>query len=297
MKICLIVAFILFVSTNVLFAQTSDLVRIEYTGIPQVDSKNSINRFRAFVNFPIKLGWDGYYLIPGVEYRNFDLDIKDPVPFEKHDMGQFQMFRASLAIVVKLKNHWNFALRSGAEVASNFEENSIQRNDLNFTGSVYFIKDRSGDDFEKASRLILGLNYSTNAGRPFPLPIVNYYHEFKPNWSYSVGTPKSNLKYNWNDKNAVQAFVTLDGFFSNIQNNRVVNYSDGTTASADNISMTLILGGLGYEHSFTKHIIYYGYAGHTLYNQIRLRDTDRNNLYKLNEKNTFYVRTGIKFKL
>lgn len=280
-----------------LLSQTTDLARIEYTFIPQSKSDNSINRFRAFVNLPIKLGWEGGYLIPGIEYRNFDLDIEDPVPFDIDKLGKFQMFRAALAFTFKFENNWYFAIKGGAELASNFEENSITKNDVNFTGAVFFVNDKSGDSYKTPSRFIIGLNYSTNAGRPFPIPIINYFRKFDPNWSYSLGSPKTNLKYFWNDKNSIQAFVTLDGFFSNIQKNREVHYGDDSTASADNISMTMILGGIGYEYNITKHLLFYAYAGRTIYNEIRLRDTERTNLYVLNDENTFYLRTGIKFKI
>lgn len=279
------------------YAQTTDLARIEYTYLPQTNSDNSINRFRAFINFPIELGWDGHYLVPGVEYRNFDLDIKDPVPFDIDQLGKFQLFRASVGYTFKLKNKWRFAAKLGAELASNFSESRIHNNDINFTGAVFMIQDKTGDGYEKPSRLIVGLNYSTNAGRPFPLPILNYFKQFQPKWSYSLGSPKTNIKYQVSDKSAIQSFITLDGFYSNIQNNRDVFNEDGSTSSASNISMTSVLGGIGYEYAFTKHLLYYGYFGHTFYHQIRLRDTDRNTLYRLNDDNTFYLRTGIKFKL
>ncbi len=297
-----IVTYSLFVLIGMLFSmpsysQTTDLGRIEYTFLPQSNSKNSINRFRAFVNYPIKLKWDESYLIPGVEYRNFDLDIKDPVPFDIDHMGKFEMFRASLAVTFKMGKDWRFAVKGGAELASNFERSSITQHDVNFTGAVFLVRSKSGEENQKPSRFIIGLNYSTNAGRPFPIPIINYYKKFHPNWSYSIGSPKTNLKYFWNAKNNIQGFITLDGFYSNIQNNRSVLYPDGSSASADNISMTIVLGGLGYEHNFTKHLVFYAYGGRTFYNEIRLRDTKLNNLYVLNEENTFYIRTGIKFKL
>ena len=279
------------------YSQETDLARVEYTYIPQVNSKNSINRFRTFVNLPLKLGWEGCYLIPGFEYRNLDMDINDAVPFEKNGMGRFETLRGSISAVFKMKNNWIIAIRTGGELASNFEESTIGNNDINFTGAVYFIKDRTGTKFKTPSRLIVGVNYSTNAGRPFPLPIFNYYRKFQPDWSYSLGTPKSNLKYFIHKKHVIQLYATLDGFFSNIQKNRTITYPDGSTAVAENISMTMVLGGLGYEYYISKHILFYLYGGWSFYNEIRLRDTDLNNLYVLNDENTFYLRSGIKIKI
>ncbi|MCH9661410.1 MAG: hypothetical protein K0U54_10925 [Bacteroidetes bacterium] len=277
-------------------AQDSDLARIEYTYIPQTDSENSISRFRGLINFPIRLNWDGSYLVAGFEYRNLDLDFEDPVPFSVDELGKFQLFRTTLAYTFKLKNDWRFAAKVGAEANSNFETGKITNDDTNFTGALFLIKSRSGDTVAKPSRLILGLNYTTNAGRPFPIPIVNYYKKFHPNWSYSVGTPKTNLKHFWKKKHSVQAYVTVDGFFSNIQNNLEVPLQNGS-ATAENISMTMIFGGLGYEYFFSKHLLFYAYGGYSFYNEIRLRDEKRNSLFKINERNTYYLRTGIKFKI
>ena len=284
-------------SLNGLSAQETDIARIEYTYIPQSGSDNTINRFRGFVNFPIQMGWEGSYLIPGIEYRNIDLDIEDKVPFDISKLERFQMFRVSLGYTFKISPDWRIGVKAGAEIASNFESRSISNHDVRFTGAGYFIKDRSADSVAKPWRLIIGLQYSTNAGRPFPLPVVNYYKKFHPDWSYSVGTPKTNLKYSFAKKQAIQGFITVDGLFSNIQNNLVVPGENNTQRVADNISMTVILGGLGYEYFFSEHILFYFYGGYTGFNEIRLRDDKRNNVYTLNSDNTVYIRTGFKLKI
>ena len=277
--------------------QTTDLLRAEWTRVPQVDSDNSISRVRAFINFPIPLSWEGSYLIPGFEYRHITLDIDDPVPFDANDAKTFQMFRATMAYTFKVKNDWRFAARAGIELASNFERADFVGRDLRFSGSVFAVKDRTGENVEKPNRWIIGLQYSTNQGRPFPLPIINYYREFTPSWSYSLGTPKTNIKHKLNEKNSLQLYISLDGFFSNLQNNRVVTFSDGSTAIADNISMTQVLTGIGYEYNFTGNFFFYTYVAYTLYNELRLRDENRNNVFNLNENNTGYFRTGIKYKI
>jgi len=287
------------IGANSCFAQLTDLARLEYTYIPQGNSDNVVTRFRVFANYPIQLGWEGSFLIPGVEYRNLNFDIDDPMPFDLATLGSFQSFRASLAYTFKMKRNWRFGAKVGLEVASNFEESTVESRDMRFSGEIYMIKDRTGDEFEKPNRLILGLQYSTNAGRPFPIPIINYFRRFHPDWSYSLGSPKTNLKHTFGttQKHSLQSYVTLDGFFSNIQNDLVITNPDNSITTADNISMTIILGGLGYEYSFTKHLLFYFYGGHTIFNEIRLRDRSRNNLFTINEENTFYLRSGIKFKI
>lgn len=279
-----------------LSAQSTDLARIEYTYFPQTESDNSFRRFRTFANFPIRLGGEGSYLVPGIEYENINFKFKDETPFgNKEELDRYQSFTLSLGYTFRMGNDWRFAATAGGLLASNFEAGKAISDDLLFTGSVFFIKDKTGEgEAVKPWRLIMGLHYSTTSGYPFPLPVINYYREFSPNWSYSAGVPKSNIKYSFSEKHHLQAFATLDGFFANIQDNRTL---DTTGQVAENISMTIVLGGLGYEYNFTKHLVYYLYAGHTLMNDIRLRDGNRDDVYIINETNTFYGRTGLKFKI
>jgi hypothetical protein len=279
-------------------AQSTDLARIEYTYFPQKNSDNSFRRFRAIAAYPIQLKKEGSYLVLGLEYRNVHFKYKDPEPFETQDLDRFKSFTATLGYTALMKNDWRFGTQGGVKVASNFTEDYINSDDLIYTGAFFFIKSKEDEDMIRKWRLILGLQYSTTTGFPFPLPIVNYYKKWHENWSYTLGIPKSNLKYYFNEKHTLQAFVTLDGFFANVQKN-----FDATPENiqndniVDNISMTIVLSGLEYEYSFTEHIKFYIYAGHTLRNDIRLRDRDNEDVYNINETNTYYGRTGLKFSI
>lgn len=300
MKCIMVKALVIFLvgcATVPVMSQTSDLARVEYTYFPQSSSDNSFRRFRALLNFPIKLNDNGSYLVPGIEYRNVNLQLDDTFPFDKKDMDRFQSMRADLGYTFKMQNDWRFGAKAGAIIASNFENGEIDPEDILFSGAVYFIKDKKGEGIPKPWRLILGLQYATTAGRPFPLPIVNYFRRLNEKWSHTLGVPKTNVKYYANDKNVFQAFVTLDGFFSNIQNNRTFLDQSGQTQTAENVSMTVVLGGIGYELFFTKHLLLYIYGGHTILNDIRLRNEDREDVFTLNDTNTFYIRSGIKFKI
>jgi hypothetical protein len=92
-------------------------------------------------------------------------------------------------------------------------------------------------------------------------------------------------------------FASLDGFFSNIQKNRRITYPDSSTTAGDNLTMPVVFGGLGFENYISKHRLFYLFCGRSFYNEIRLRDINLNNLYTLNDENTFYLRSGIKFKI
>lgn len=280
-----------------MYAQLTDLARIEYTYFPQDKSENTFSRFRAFVNVPIQID-DDAYLVPGLEYKNTNMKLGEPQPFDKTDKEHFQNFVFVLGYTDKFKDsEWRYAFQGEARLASNFESKMV-RDDFIFGGSVYIIKDRTGKEKEnppeKPWRLVLGINYSTTAGRPFPLPFINYYREFAPKWSFGLGVPKTNLKYEFVPKHQLQAFATLDGFFANIQENAPIQ---GTDLVGENISMTVALAGVGYDWEFMDHFVFYVYGGHTFINDIRLRDASGNDVYTIDDRNNFYARGGIKCKI
>lgn len=294
-----ILSLVLF-SCMINYGQVTDLARIEYSYFPQKQSENSFKRFRAFVNYPIKLNDKGSYLITGLEYRNVSFEFDDAVNFDNTHLDNFNSYEFRLGYTFKINKDLRFAADSGVLVSSNFENSKIEKGDLLYSGAVYLIKDKTKDSLSgnKPWRLIVGLSYSTTTGFPFPLPVINYYRKFKPNWSFALGVPKSDLRYYINTKHSVNAFATLDGFYANIQKKRAIPNQSGTVVNtADNISMTVALGGLGYDYNITKHLVFYTYVGHTFINSIRLRDENRDDVFKINEKNSFYFRGGIKFKI
>ena len=283
---------------SIAHGQTTDLARIEYTYFPQSVSDNAFRRFKSFVNFPIKLNDNGAYLIPGVEYQFITFDYEDPALFNTSELEKYQSFTFNLGYTFKINEDWRFGTEGGIKIASNFERSKIISDDLIYTGAVYFIKTIEDDRFIEPSRLILGLDYSTTSGIPFPLPVINYYKRFDPKWSYSLGVPKSNLKYYFNDKNSMQGFITLDGFFANVQNNFDISPNNSASnAIAESVSMTILLSGLGYEYNFTEHFSFYIYGGYTIINDIRLRDGNLDKVYTINDTNSIYGRAGLKFNI
>lgn len=272
------------------YCQSSDLLRLEYLNIPNSNTKNTIKRYRAFIQAPLKIS-EGNYIVVGGEYRYIDLTW-DNVPFTTDDIQSVQNIEANLGYLHMSKNtDWIYAGNVGARISSNFET-KLMSDDYIYIARVYAIRDRTKEGkSEKPNRLIFGLEYSTTPGRNFPLPIINYYREFAPNWTYTLGVPKTNVRYKFDATNHVQAFLTLDNIHANIQGNKMIN-----GRLAEHISATQILAGLGYEHYFTEHLLYYGYIAYTVSNDYRMRDDDREDIYTIDDKNTIYFRTGIKFK-
>ena len=279
---------------NSSFSQTSDIARVEYTWFPQDDSDNSFRRFKTFFNYPIKLKHDDF-LIPGIEYQNIEFQFNDKVPFEKQNLDRYQYYKANLAYVRKFKEHWRYAAEAGIVASSNFET-GLTSGDLLFNGSVYVARSKSKTETQKKTRLILGITFNTNAGTPFPLPFVNYFKEVSPKISYTLGIPKSNIKYHFTPKHIMQAFTTLDGFYANVQNDINIT-QNGITKQASELSMLVALSGLGYEYKFTDYFSFYSYAGYTILNDIRLRDDNSNDVFTINDNNSIYFRFGLKIKV
>lgn len=275
-------------------AQGTDLFRAEYTFFPQRKSDNSFRRFRTFANVPLKIK-EETYLVPFIEYRNVHLLIRDDNRFEQFKTDRYESFELSLGYTFPMKNNWRFGSRVGVLIASNFDKARAISDDYFLSASVYFIKDeKKREDGGKPWRLVVGVQYNTTVGRPFPLPYLNYYRELNDKWSFTLGAPKMNLKHTFNEKHNAQLYARLDGFYANIQNDVMTTGSGGI---ADNVSMTVAMVGPGYAYNLTDHISLYLYTGFTFINDIRLRDVGGDDVKTINDTNTFYSRAGIKFKI
>ena len=298
----------------VMTAQTTDIFRVEYLHLPFSKSDNNINRYRALVQAPIPINKEEKsYLVIGLEYRYVDINIKDDedlmgfmgsVPpneaIQNNLVTSVQQMDGYVGYTWKHNEDWRFGAKIGLKIQSDFE-GSLVSDDFIYEAAVYAILDNKDDTLSgnKPYRFIAGLTYSTTPGRWYPLPLLNYYKEFHENWTYTLGVPKTNIRHYLNDshKDAVQAFATLDNIYANIQTDFIPVVDQGEEGTvAESIQMTIGLLGLGYEHFFTEHLLFYGYAAHSVYNDFRLEDGDGKKVYKINTENSPYFRAGIKFK-
>ncbi len=277
-----------------LHTQAQDLAKIEYTYLPEGGKATHFERLKIAANIPFKLDKKGTYLVIGLEYRNSNIGLKEEVPFAITNLEHYQMYGVNAGYSFKLKNDWRFAIRLGARISSNFET-SIVSDDFRYSGDFVFVKSKK--EIDKPWRIVLGMQYSNPGTLNFPLPIINYYKKFHERWSFNIGTPKTNLKYHFDERNTIQAYALVDRFYANVQKNRnFLGEADGSSQIA-NISSLRVVGGLGYEYAITEHLLLYLYAGHTLNNDLRLRDENRNDVYTINNSNSFFARGGIKFKI
>lgn len=272
------------------WAQLTDLARLEYSFIPKGKSEDQYTRLRALLNFPLKIKEDTY-LIFGAEYNRIILNLEDNYPFNSKPLSTLNVIDFNIGYTFMWNQNWRVGAKLTPRIASTLTE-KITSEDLFLNGGVYAIKDRRDADIKRPYRLILGLTYNTTTGMPFPLPFVNYFRQVNENWSLSLGVPKSNATYYFNDKHSLETFVGLDGYFAHLQKPTSV-----LGRQVDNISLSVAVAGLGYDYNFTKHLVLYTYLGCTFMMNNVLRDKDRNDVYTLDKTNTFYLRTGLKFKI
>ncbi|WP_299335852.1 DUF6268 family outer membrane beta-barrel protein [uncultured Psychroserpens sp.] len=277
--------------SQTIFAQLTDLARLEYSFIPKSNSEDQYTRIRALVNYPIETSED-CYLVIGAEYNRIILNLEDDYPFDNTLLETINVIDLNIAYTFKTSDNWRLGAKFNPRIASTLTE-KLTSDDFFINGGIYAINDRTKDDnLKKPYRLILGLTYNTTAGIPFPLPFVSYYRRVNDNWSFSAGVPKSNVKYFFSESSMLQTFVGLDGYFAHLQRPQLINGKQ-----VDNISLSVAVGGLGYEYCFTKHLVAYAYAGYTFRLNNVLRNDNRDEVFKLDDINAFYLRTGIKFKI
>ena len=283
--------FFIICSSLPLFAQLPDIFRLEYSFIPKSKSDDEYSRFKFALNYPFKLKNDSYIIVGG-EYNLIRLELEDDYDFDTSLIDALHIIDFNTSYISNLNDHWKFGINFNPRIASTLTQ-SITKDDFFINGGVFFVRDRRILESGKTSgRLIIGLTYNATTGIPLPLPFVSYSNEFNADWSYNLGIPRSDLSYQLSPKQKLQLFTALDGYYANVQNSVLVG-----DRIADNISLSLVVGGLGYKYAFTDHLVAYTYTGFTFKLNNVLRNEDRSEIFKLDDLNAFYLRSGIKFKI
>lgn len=280
-------AFVVMLCSSVLSAQSTDIFRVEYLNIPENDSGVKTQRYKALLNFPIQLNDNKDYLVTGAEYNRFDMGYSADLPFDKKEMIRFHVIDFNLGMVKKWNENWNVVAILTPRIASNLLD-GVSQDDFFMNASAAFWKEKPKAD--KPFRIVLGLTYNSTTGIPVPLPLIHYYRKFHPDWSFVMGVPKSNLKYHFNEKHSLELALFLDGYFLNLQNDIILD--NGLAASR--ISFNTLVGSLGYQYNLSKSMSFFAIAGSSVYQEGKLRDKDRGEVFLFNNDWNFYIRTGFK---
>lgn len=286
LRISLICFFLLILCTFNGYAQSPDIFRLEYMLMPKNNADAELSRIKLVANFPFKVR-EIDNVIVGAEYNYLAYEIGGDTPFDNTGLENLHIVDLNLAYVLKYNQDWRFIGVVTPRLSSTLT-NSLENGDVSVNVTVGAFKDRQ--NIEKPIRLVLGLAYNSTVALRIPLPIIYYEKRFHPNWTYVVGVPKTGLKYHLRKNHMIQTEFILDGYFVNLQNNIILP----NTGFASSISSSAALFTVGYQYNMTKNMSFYGYAGHTLFQDGVLRDKDRNDIFTLNDEPSLYFRTGFR---
>jgi len=267
-------------------AQSPDIFRIEYMLMPKNKADAELSRIKLVANVPLKVK-ESDNIILGAEYNYLSQEYGDNSSFEMKGIKNLHVVDLNLAYVYKYNEDWRFIGVTTPRLSSTLT-NSIENGDVSVNITLGAFKDIQNID--KPMRLVLGIAYNSTVALRIPLPIVYYEKKFHHKWTYVVGVPKTGLKYHLKKNQMIQTEIILDGYFVNLQNNIILP----NMGFASSISASAALITIGYQYNLTKNMSFYGYAGHTLFQDGVLRDKDRNDIFTLNDEPSFYFRTGFR---
>lgn len=271
------------------WAQSTDLVRIDYLRIPENNSGIATSRYKVLLNVPIKLKNERYFVIGG-EYNRFDIDFSRTQPFGTEQLETLHVADMNLGYITRWNDNWRLIAIATPRMASNLLDGVVTKDFfINATATLW--KERM--DAEKPFRLVLGLSYNSTTGLPFPLPLISYYRRFHPNWSYTLGIPRSNFKYHIADRHTLQLALLLDGYFINLQDDILL--PDGRIGTR--ISLSTLVGAVGYQFNLSKMMSFYTLLGGSIEQEGKLRDNKRVDVFLLNREANLYLRGGFKISI
>lgn len=260
---------------------------MDYTTILGNGGAANFSRSRVWVALPIKLKKESHVLVNGIRYANINLDFNTTFNFDVSPLETIHSLEYTLGYTFLMKNKdWRFTAQLSPTLSSNLESKIIF-DDLLWSGGILFIKTKNEP---KKSRLTLGLVYSQRAGIPAPIPFVTYFKQVNRQLNYTLGVPISKMKYFFNEKTSLEGFITFDGYYANLSNPILVN-----DKSAEYISMSAIITGLGFDKHYGKRFNLFVKAGYTLTNSLRLVENRTDDVFDFNMSKSFTFRGGFKF--
>jgi len=169
------------------FAQSTDLVRLEYLRIPENDSGIQTSRYKFLINAPLKLKNEDFFVLGG-EYNEFDIDFSQDLGFDTSIVNKLRIIDLNLGYIKKWNDDWRLIGIITPRIASNLTT-GISGEDFFFNATATFLKTKN--DVDKPFRIVLGLSFNSTTGLPIPLPLISYYKRFHPKWSYPLSFRKT----------------------------------------------------------------------------------------------------------
>lgn len=221
-----------------------------------------------------------------VQNTGFDFVDKD-VPFETDQIESFNSFSLGFAYRRSLGNTWGLYVMGESQVASNFDENEVETDDIFFNAMVTFDKYNE----ENNTLWTFGAAYDIKYGLYYPIPVIAYTKRINETWAYKLGVPDARVKYTLGENHNFEGFATLTGFTGNI-NDDIDIYKEDYTGT---LRQTNVVLGLGYNVGFWNHFKATVKGGYTAYNRMQVQNYDHDEIYDFEMPNSFYLNVGLKY--
>jgi hypothetical protein len=269
------------------WGQTPDVFRAEYMLMPENSGGVETARIKLLANVPIAVRNKRDFIVLGSEYNRYNFEVPDTLFPNAGDLRKLHVFDLNFAYVYKISEEWRMVGVVTPRWSSNFVE-ELQEDDFNINYTVGAYQDKK--NVEKPFRLVLGLSYNSNSPVQIPLPVLYFEKRFHPSWSYVLGVPKTGMKYFTPKGHFFQTELFVDGYYVNIQNNILLSNNILST----DVSYTALLLTLGYQYKITKDMSVYLVGGYSLFQNGALRNSDRRDIFTLNDDAGLYFRTGFR---
>jgi len=104
--------------SGICFAQSTDILRVEYSSLPKGDSGTNASRYRFLLNVPVKVGLDKY-LVLGGEFNLIDFEITKEYPFDSSELNTLYVIDLNVGYIFNVNDDWRFVGIVTPRIASN----------------------------------------------------------------------------------------------------------------------------------------------------------------------------------
>ena len=188
-----------------------------------------------------------------------------------------------------LTQKWTTAVQFNPQIRTNDFENLNKENFI-FNTEIHFKR-----KIDNKSEITFGIIYGTLFGKPSIYPTLEYNKIVNSKISYSIGFPKSLIKYNLNEKNNFQLISNYNSYYSSLNrsNSRVINQE---ASQYETIFLSKINTTIEYNYIFYDNSVINIKLGKCFNNKLKIEESS-NVSSSYNFKNDFIISMGFKYNL
>ena len=211
---------------------------------------------------------------------NYSNDIDTNLWSSSKEINSFYNINYSLFLNYKFSKKWSLNALAAPHIISNFE-NKFSGDDFKFNGNLFteytYIRKKGG-----YYQFGLGVGLITFNGKTQISPIVHIKSRLNKSWSFVLGFPNANIKWDINNKHSIKALLDINDFSANLNSDKAV--------------FTIVSNGLEYNYWIKTSIGFMLRVTQSVWSNYEIRDNKDNPLFNFDTayKQPF-IQVGIKF--